>query len=301
MNAGTFAAACCATQMLLSTNTSAQGVDEAWIKSVTAMTPEEQVRAVVIKLRVLNPNFDCAEQHKVEGGAVTEFSISSVGVTDLSPIKALQWLRKLVVAPPKLDQKGALTDLAPLAGMQLTWLWCHNNPIADLTPLRGMPLSVLGISGTRVADLTPLAGMKLQVLSLNDTVVGDLTPLAGMPLATLWCHNARVTDHGPLRGLPLRELKCDFVAARDAAVLREIKTLARINDMAAQAFWVRVGPATSGSTPLATSTPPILPTGRSTAPTASVLLPTPGQAQPGKPFANGSTRWNRKPVVWRRV
>ena len=219
-----------------------RAVDDAFIKSVSAMQPEQQVQAVVAKLKELNPNFDGRETHKIEGGAVTMLGFSTVGVTDISPVKALRWLRTLNIVPPALNQKGSLENLTPLQGMQLTWLWCHNNPITDLSPLKGLPLTTLSFGGTQVSDLSPLAGMKLQVLSFNDTVVSDLAPLEGMPLTVLWCNNTKVSDIAPVKAMPLREIKCDFVAERDAAVLRGIRTLAKINDMPAATFWARVGP-----------------------------------------------------------
>ncbi|MFA6561612.1 MAG: leucine-rich repeat domain-containing protein [Verrucomicrobiia bacterium] len=142
-----------------------------------------------------------------------------------------------------LNQKGSLADLSPLKGMQLTWLWCHNNPISDLTPLKNMPLTVLSFGGTQVSDLSPLTGMKLQVLSFNDTVVSDIAPLEGSPLTVLWCNNTKVTDLTPLKTMPLQELKCDQpVAAQNAAGLRSIRSLAKINDLPTATFWARVGP-----------------------------------------------------------
>jgi len=225
-----------------------QPADDAFIKSVSAMPPEQQVQAVVAKLKELNPNFDGKETHKIEGGAVTMLGLSTVGVTDISPVKALRWLRTLVIAPPTLNQKGSVENLAPLQGMQLTWLWCHNNPITDLSPLKGMPLTTLSVGGTQVAELSPLTGMKLQVLSFNDTVVSELGPLEGMPLTVLWCNNTKVADVTPLKAMPLREIKCDFVAERDAAVLRSIRTLAKINDLPVAAFWARVGPVAAIAT-----------------------------------------------------
>jgi serine/threonine protein kinase/Leucine-rich repeat (LRR) protein len=228
-----------------------QPADEAFIKSVSAMQPEQQVQAVVGKLKELNPAFDGKETHKIEGGAVTTLSFSTVGVTDISPVKALRWLRTLSMAPPALNQKGSVENLAPLQGMQLTWLWCHNNPITDLSPLKGLPLTTLSFGGTQVSDLSPLVGMKLQVLSFNDTVVSDIAALEGMPLTVLWCNNTKVTDLSPLKAAPLREIKCDFVAERDAAILRGIRTLAKINDLPAATFWMRVGPVVASATPAA--------------------------------------------------
>ncbi|MCX6908616.1 MAG: protein kinase, partial [Verrucomicrobia bacterium] len=194
-----------------------QPADEAFVKSVSAMPPEQQVGAVVTKLKELNPNFDGKETHKIEGGAVTMLGFSTVGITDISPVKALKWLRTLTITPPVLNQKGSLENLAPLQGMQLTWLWCHNNPITDLSPLKGMPLTTLSFGGTQVSDIAPLTGMKLQVLSFNDTVVSELGPLEGMPLTVLWCNNTKVGDLSSVKATPLREIKCNFIAERDAA------------------------------------------------------------------------------------
>ncbi|MBM3891924.1 MAG: hypothetical protein FJ388_22650, partial [Verrucomicrobia bacterium] len=262
--------------------------DDAFIKKVAGLPADQQLAAVVAKLKELNPNFDGKEAHKIEGGAVTEFGTSSVGVTDITPLKALKWLKKLSIAPATLNQKGALSDLSALQGMPLTGLWCQNNPISDLSPLRGMPLTVLSVGGTQVTELSPLAGMKLTVLSVNDTAVSDLAPLDGMPLTVLWCNNTKVTDLSRLSAMPLVELKCDFVPQRDAAILRGIKTLTKINDQPAGAFWMRV-PGSAGILPAsgrpasttAAGKMPALPGTATTPP----LAPTVGRAQPGQPFA----------------
>ncbi len=228
--------------------------EDTFVKDVVGLPPEQQVTRVVSKLKELNPGFDGKETHKIESGAVTELGISTVGVTDISPLKALKWMKKLTLTPWTANQKGALTDLAPLQGLPLTWLWCHNNPITDLTPLREMPLTVLSCGGTQVRNLAPLAGMKLTVLSFNDTEVNDLSPLQDMLLTVLWCNNTKVTDLAPLQAMPLQELRCDFVPARDAAILRNIPTLAKINDTAAKTFWTRVGPTANQLPPTSAAT-----------------------------------------------
>ncbi|MBI5685350.1 MAG: SUMF1/EgtB/PvdO family nonheme iron enzyme [Verrucomicrobia bacterium] len=257
---------------LINSTTSIAATDDAFVKEVAALPAEQQVQRVTAELKRLNPNFDGKETHKIEGGAVTELAFSTTGVADISPVKSLKWLRKLTITPPIANQKGAVADLLPLRDLQLTWLWCHNNPISDLSPLRGMPLAVLSCGGTQVNDLSPLSGMKLTVLSVNDTVVNDLSPLQGMPLTVLWCNNTRVNDLGPLRAAPLQDLKCDFVASRDAPILRCIKTLARINDMPTQTFWVRAGSASaSGAT-----------SGLPQSPATSPAQTTIGTAKPGQ-------------------
>jgi hypothetical protein len=219
-----------------------------FLKDVAALSPEKRVVRVVAKLKELNPKFDGKETHKIENGAVTELALSTIGVADITPLKALPCLRRLTLASSSPAQKGALSNLSPLRGLPLAWLYCQNNPIRDLAPLHGMSLAALSVGFTLVSDLSPLAGMKLAVLSINDTPVSDLTPLAGMPLTVLWCNNARITDLSPLRDMPLKELRCDFVPARDAALLRGIKSLAKINDVAAAVFWQRVGPVAANVT-----------------------------------------------------
>jgi len=236
--------------------------DDAFIKSVSAMQPEQQVKAVIAKLKELNPNFDGKSSHKIEAGAVVELAISTVGVTDLTPLGALSWLKKLTLMPWTANQKGLLSDLSPLKGLSLKALYCLNNPVRDLSPLAGMPLTELSIGGTQVSDLSPLTGMRLTVLGCNDTGVGDLKPLEGMPLTVLWCQNTRVGDLSALNGSPLQELRCDAaVAAQNVAILRGLKALAKINDTPAAAFLMRASINNPGlaSSPVAprSSTPAI--------------------------------------------
>ncbi|MFA6560877.1 MAG: hypothetical protein WCV00_03090 [Verrucomicrobiia bacterium] len=215
-------------------------VAAAFLVNVSTLPPERQVAVVMAKLKELNPDFDGKETHKVQRNAVTELAFSTVGVTKIWPVRAMKWLRSLTLSPWVANQKGSLSNLSELQGMQLVWLYCHNNPVRDLSPLQGMPLVALTCGGSSVGDLTPLAGMKLTLLSCNDTTVSSLSPLQGMPLTVLWCNNTKVTDLSPLRATPLKELRCDFVPERDAPVLREIKSLTKINDTPAGVLWIRL-------------------------------------------------------------
>jgi type 1 glutamine amidotransferase len=220
--------------------------DDAFAREVAALPAVQQVARVVAKLKELNPNFDGKQTHKIEGGAVTELAISTVGLRNLAPVSALKQLKKLTIAPWAANQKGVLADLSPLRELSLAWLYCQNNPVSDLAPLKGLPLTVLGCGGTQVSDLSPLAGMKLTVLSVNDTAVSDLAPLAAMPLTVLWCNNTSVTDFSPLGSSPLQELRCDFQPQRDAGVLRGIPTLRKINDQPAAALLKQTAVSTAG-------------------------------------------------------
>jgi len=213
------------------------------VAALAAGAAEKPFDQFLFKLSELNRSFDGKCSHKIEAGAVTELTLSTDGVTDLTPIGTLPWLKKLTLSPWTADRKGVLSDLSALKGLPLKSLYCLNNPVKDLSPLSGMPLSELSIGGTLVSDLSPLEGMKLTVLGCNDTAVGDLKPLEGMPLKVLWCQNTRVTDFSPLKGAPLQELRCDAaVAAQNVAVLREIKTLTKINDLMAIAFFNTASP-----------------------------------------------------------
>ena len=64
------------------------------------MPPAQQVTQVMARLKELNPQFDGKETHKIENGAVTELAFSTVGIADITPLKALKWLKKLSIAPP---------------------------------------------------------------------------------------------------------------------------------------------------------------------------------------------------------
>ncbi|MBI5821861.1 MAG: protein kinase [Verrucomicrobia bacterium] len=213
-----------------------------FVTAVAAMPAEQQVDAVIAKLREINPRFDTREQHRVTSGTVTDLTVSTAAMTDISPVRALVKLQRLSLAPWAGQARGALTDLTPLKGLPLAGLWCHNTQVADLAPLRDMPLTVLTCDGTAVRDLAPLRGMKLTVFGCSNTAVDDLAPLEGMPLTVLWCNNTKVTDLSPLKGMPLKELRCDFDKDRDALILDGIATLEKINDIPAASFWTKVGP-----------------------------------------------------------
>jgi hypothetical protein len=77
------------------THTGPKKVDEAWLKKVAELPAEEQVRAVVAKLKELNPGFDGKEKHEIEGGVVTMLSFLTDYVTDISPVRGLASLKSL--------------------------------------------------------------------------------------------------------------------------------------------------------------------------------------------------------------
>jgi hypothetical protein len=188
-----------------------------WIRSVRALPAEKQAGAVAAELKRRNPGFDGTVTPTLDNGGVIGLDLSSNGVTDLSPVRALPALKFLSI--PANSGQGPLSDLWPLKGMPLTALTCDGTQVADLRPLSGMPLTALRCKGTRVADLSPLGGMLLTDLDVGLTPVADLEPLRGMPLTALSCTSTNVASLAPLKGLPLRGLYCAHTQVADLAPL----------------------------------------------------------------------------------
>jgi hypothetical protein len=219
----------------------AANVLDPWEKSVAALPAEQQVAAVVRRLKELNPRFDGRVEPTIRDGVVIGLAFNTDPLSDLSPVRALARLESLDcngTAPRQgmvadLSPLRALplkrlcfldnqvSDLSPLRGMPLkTLIFQRNLAIKDLAPLRGMPLEHLECAHTNVADLSPLKGMKLRRLSCDQTLVSDLTPLRGMALEVLSVAHSRVTDLSPLRGMPLQRLWWVGTAVSDLSPLR---------------------------------------------------------------------------------
>jgi hypothetical protein len=247
-------------------------------REIAALPAEAQAKRVIEKIKELNPDFDpTTANYAIENEAVTEFSLSIVAVTDISPISALVSLKHLRLG--QNGQNGAIDSLKALSGLSLTGLECYNTTVSDLSPLHGMPLVELRCPGSHVRDLNPVKECHLQTLGINDTditdlapvrnmplkflncgvtrvsdlsvlkgmpltdlnctrtYVRDLGPLTGMPLTKLICSHTFVEDLSPLRGMPLVELDCDYNPTRDEQILRSITTLEKINSVPAAEFW----------------------------------------------------------------
>jgi len=215
----------------------APAAEAAWLKQVAAMKVEDQVAAVVARLKELNPVFDGKVTHKIEQGEVVELGMSG-RIKDLSPVRALTKLRVFTCSEtPVLDLsplKGMkltelryrhtqVSDLSPLKGMKLTHLDCSHTKVTDLSPLKDMPLKELFCGGTKVSDLSPLRGMPLTVVACESTPVSDLSPLKDMKLTLLDCRSTRVSDLSPLKGMPLTVLACESTPVSDLSPLKDMK------------------------------------------------------------------------------
>jgi hypothetical protein len=208
-----------------------------WEHAVAALPPQEQVDAVVARLKQLNPNFDGSVASTIEHGTVRELRFSTVEVTDISPVRALTELKSLICGG--IEGQGKLADLSPLRGMRLTTLECHNTRVSDLSPLRGMPLKGLAVHDTATSDLGPLEEGELEWLNCSHTPVADLLPLRGMKLTALYLDITNVSDLSPLKGMPLERLNLrgyPVRADRDGEVLRSFDRLETINSELAADF-----------------------------------------------------------------
>lgn len=198
---------------------------ERWERAVAGMPAEQQAKAVVRRLKELNPAFDGAVTPNIENGVVRGLTFRTDDVDDISALHALKGLKTLECVG-SYPQKGRVSDLSPLRGLALTGLSCNDNPVADLSPLRGMPLTFLSARETRVSDLSPLHGMPMATLTLQDSDVSNLSPLAGMPLTWLDLAGARrVSELNPLRDMPLNYLNLTELPITDVSVVASLKSL----------------------------------------------------------------------------
>jgi eukaryotic-like serine/threonine-protein kinase len=177
----------------------------AWERSVAALPAAEQVKAVVARLRKLNPNFDGKVVSTIKDDVVTGLQFSTDEVDDVTPVRALKGLTSLGCSGT-YPRKGKLSDLSPLKGTSLNRLECSNTQVSELTALGGMPLTSLSCDFTRISDLAPLRGMALVELTCAGTKVPDLSPLKGMKLQCLWAMYVPASDLTPLQGMPLTSL-----------------------------------------------------------------------------------------------
>ncbi len=213
-----------------------------FIRRVEKLPPVERLERVMAKLRELNPDFAGQEDYRVEAGAVTELTLSSVGLQNLWPLAALPHLRVLDLAgDPAARRRGTLSDISALAELPIEELDVSWTAVEDLRPLARTPLKILRAANTRVRDLAPLALRPLEELDVSFTEVTDVAPLRDRPLITLRLNDTKVRDLSPLRGLPLVTVTCDARRLRgQIEVVRSWKQLESINGAPARNFDARL-------------------------------------------------------------
>jgi len=238
---------------------------ERWASQVAELPRNKQIEAVMAKLEEVNPGCRVLLSCNVPGCDWSEkgYVILYVrGAADLSPVRALPWLRRLWADGNQLSDLSPLrgmkltelsipgtqvTDLSPLEKMPLKRLNISQTPVANLSALRGAPLESLNFAGSKVIDLSPIHGLPLGELEVDGTAVADLSPLKGMKLHTLRCSTMRgINDLSPLKELPLRRLICGLDLSpvlravlpnelnQHTELLRSIATLQSINGILAR-------------------------------------------------------------------
>ena len=179
-----------------------------WEQEVAKLPAERQIDEVLKKLMELNPGFDGkatdfeGKPPFIDNGVVTRLGFATDNVTDISPVRALAGLSWLDCSGSGLD-KGQLSDLSPLKGMNLHYLRFACTKVPDLSPLKGMRLWLLVCDGTQVTDLSPIQGMRLTNLGIGTTKISDLSALRGMPLGFFEFDTTPVSDISVLREMPL--------------------------------------------------------------------------------------------------
>jgi serine/threonine protein kinase len=193
-----------------------------WLAEVKDLPAAKLLEAVSKKMVELNPGFDgklahphanfSAQTPVIERGKVVEVGFASKEVTNLAPLRALGTLRSLVcVGTSEGNERGRLSDLTPLRGMEIERFYADWNPLLrDISPVVGPRLRELWIDETGVTDLSPLRGSAVTILNVALSGVTDIRPLAGLPLETLnlsyYGAEGGVTDLSPLQGMPLKKL-----------------------------------------------------------------------------------------------
>jgi hypothetical protein len=165
-------------------------------------------RKLHARLKEKNPKYENNAQFAPPDGEIIAVSLRGTAVTDLSPLAGMN-LKSLDLFQVKVS------DLSPLKGMELVELMADETAVSDISPLAGMPLKTLWLNATPVEDISPLKGMPIEKLNLFGTKVVDISVLQTLPLNTVWLRDVPVKDFSPLKGLYLDSLDVQGTAFGD--------------------------------------------------------------------------------------
>ena len=107
---------------------------------------------------------------------LTDLAVCNQGITDISPLAGLQLIHLALGG-------NQISDLSPLKELPyLNELYTGYNPIVAIDALGECPyLRVLDVSGTSVIDLSPLANLSLQSLYMKNIPGDEYSFLTNMP------------------------------------------------------------------------------------------------------------------------
>jgi Leucine-rich repeat (LRR) protein/tetratricopeptide (TPR) repeat protein len=168
------------------------------------------------------------------GLPIYRLELARTKVVDLSPLQ-VTLLESLNVGQTKV------ADLRPLTGCRmLRRLFIYSTPVTDLSPLAGLDLKQLYMPASQVRDLSPLAGLALEDLCAHQCPIEQVAPLLACPQLRGLSLDRKVPGLADLRAHPSLTHLDDTWNMNKPAPLRTVAE-----------FWASFEKADSGS-----STPP---------------------------------------------
>jgi len=174
-------------------------------------------------IREVNPGYSGNGEFQIDDGKVTAVRLAQCGVTNITPLAGMELAMLDLQACP-------VQSIEAVKGMPLQALFLDSTVVEDLSPLKGnATLQQLYIDRTNVKDLSPLKGMPISVLNLVGTRIGDLSALSGMPLRQLWLTDCKISDVSPLAQCPMESLTLHRTDVADLSPLASMRTLQRLH------------------------------------------------------------------------
>ena len=132
--------------------------------------------------------------------ALTDLTIESVLLNDISALSDLKALKKLCLSNTNVSDISALSGLKSLTNLELL-----NTKVSDISALSGLKsLTNLDLKCTKVSDISALSGLtSLTVLDLSCTSISDIGALSGLTRLTSLSlsRDYLLVDISPLVGL----------------------------------------------------------------------------------------------------
>lgn len=152
-------------------------------------------------------------------------------------IEDLSLLRGMPIVSIELFEAG-IADFSPLRALKLTSLRLTESTKPDLSTLQGLPLNRLIIDSPQVDDVSSLKELPLKSLYLRCEKLRELSGLEDIKLETLSLLGSSIEDLTPLKDASIENLKIDLrQKPKGLEVLKEMKSLIRINNDEVEYFW----------------------------------------------------------------